>query len=56
MSVSDKDREDNEAGNKDRGQDWLGEALRVTVIDHPTSDAYHKGLSGEPLDADKKDR
>jgi hypothetical protein len=56
MSISDKDRTDHKKGDKARKDDFIGQALRSTIQTQPDSEAYKKGLRGERLDADKKNR
>jgi len=52
--VSEKDREDYEAGRKDRGKSTIEQVATDLGGNHPGTDAYYKGRRGEQLDADKK--
>ena len=52
--VSRKDRDDYEAGRRDRHKGVFDQAVIDLTVNHPDSDAYYKGRRGEQLDEDKK--
>ena len=56
MAVSDKDRKEYEEGRRDRSKGVIDQAVTDITVDHPDSEAYYKGRSGEQLDEDKKDK
>jgi hypothetical protein len=53
MAVSKKDREEYEAGRRDRNKGVLEQAINDISVNHPDSEAYYKGRRGEQLDEDK---
>lgn len=55
MSVSKHDRDDYERGLEDRNKGVFETVFDDITVNHPDSDAYYKGRSGEQLDEDKDD-
>jgi hypothetical protein len=55
MAVSKQDRSDYEEGKSDSQKGVIDQAIIDIPANHPGTDAYYKGRSGEQLDEDKKD-
>jgi hypothetical protein len=56
MAVSKEDRSDYEQGKHDSHKGVIETAFNDIIVNHPDSDAYYKGRSGEQLDEDKKEK
>jgi hypothetical protein len=52
--IDDKARDDYKEGQNDSKKGVFDTAVTDITVNHPDSDAYYKGRSGEPLDSDKK--